>query len=47
MKRGDFILDSVQLMYCKCPKVNFIRGGTYIDSVDWMKKKKLTINPKI
>ena len=33
-------------MYCKCHKVNFRRDGSYIDSPDWMKKKKATINPK-
>ena len=46
MKRSDFIFDSVQLMYYKCHKVNFKRGGSYIDSPDWIKKKKVTINPK-
>ena len=38
--------DLVQLMYYKFWKVNFIRGGSYIDSPDWIKKKKATINPK-
>ena len=28
----DFILDSVQLLYCKCRKVNFKCGGLYIES---------------
>ena len=46
MKRNDFIFDSVQLMYYKCHHVNFRRGGSYIDSPDWIKKKKATINPK-
>ena len=46
MKGSDFTFDSVQLMYYKCHKVNFIRGGSYIDSPDWIKKKKATINPK-
>ena len=32
MRRSDFIFDSVQLMYFKCHKVNFKRGGSYIDS---------------
>ena len=27
-------------------KVNFKRGGSYIDCPDWIKKKKATINPK-
>ena len=46
MRRSDFTFDSVQLMYYKCHKVNFKRGGSYIDSPDWIKKKKATINPK-
>ena len=32
-------------MYYKCHKVNFKHGGSYIDSLDWI-KKKATINPK-
>ena len=46
MKGSDFIFDSVQLMYYKCHKVNFKSGGSYIDSPDWIKKEKATINPK-
>ena len=34
MRRADFIFDSVQLMYCKCHKVYFRRGGSYTDSLD-------------
>ena len=33
-------------MYYKCHKVNFRHGGSYIDSPEWRKKKKTTINPK-
>ena len=33
-------------MYYKCHKVDFIRSGAYIDSPDWIKKKKAIINPK-
>ena len=40
----DFIFDSVQLMYYKCHKVIFKRRGSYIDSPDWIKKKKATTN---
>ena len=43
---SDSILNSVQLLYCKCHKINFKRGGSYIDSPDWIKKKKAAINPK-
>ena len=40
MRGSNFIFDSVQLMYYKCHKVNFKRGGSYIGSPDWIKKKK-------
>ena len=33
-------------MCYKCYKVNFRCGGSYIDSADWIKKKKTTLNPK-
>ena len=46
MRGCDFIFDSVQLMYYKCHKVNFIRSGSYIDTPDWINEKKATINPK-
>ena len=46
LRGSDFIFDSVQLMYDKCHKVNFRRGGSYFDSPDWIKKKKAIINPK-
>ena len=39
MRGGDFIFDSVQMMYYKCCKVNFRRGSSYIYSPHWMKKK--------
>ena len=41
-----FIFDSVQLMHCKCHRVNFIRGFIYWFP-DWIKKKKATTNTKI
>ena len=44
MRESDFIFDLVQ--YHKCHKVNFRRGGLYIDSPDWIKKKKATTNSK-
>ena len=45
MKISDFIFDSIQLRYYKCLKVSFIRGGSYIDSPSWIKKKTATKNP--
>ena len=44
--RDGFNFDSVQLSQYRCHKINFERGGSYIDSPDWTKKKKTTINPK-
>ena len=32
MRASDFIFDSVQLLHYKCHKINFKRGGSYIDS---------------
>ena len=40
MKGSDFIFGSIQLLYYKCHKNFFKRGGSYIDSPDWIKKKK-------
>ena len=33
-------------MYSGCPKVNLNRKGSYIDSPDWTKRKKETIDLK-
>ena len=41
MKGSDFVL----LLYYKCYKINPNRSGSYIDSPDWLKSKKATINP--
>ena len=46
MRGSDFIFDLVQLLYYKCNKIVFKRGGSYIDSPDWIKYKKAAINPK-
>ena len=43
---SNFIFDSVQLLHYKCCKINFKLGGSYIDSPDWIKKKKTIINSK-
>ena len=40
LKGSGFIVDSVQLMYCKYHKVNFKYGGSWLgDSRGWLKKK--------
>ena len=34
------VFDYIQLLYYKFHKINQNRGGLYIDSPDWIKKKK-------
>ena len=47
MRGSGFIFDCVNLMYCKCHKIDFKRGSSDIDSLNWIKNlKKPTINPK-
>ena len=46
LKGSNFIYDSVQLLYHKRHKINFKRGGSYIECPDWIKIKQATINPK-
>ena len=47
MRGSNFNFDSQQLLYYKCYKINFRRGGSYINSPDWIKQKKTTANPKM
>ena len=46
MRGIEFIFDSVQMMYYRCYKEHFRGSGSYIDSPDWIKKEKATVNPK-
>ena len=46
MKGSDFIFDSVQLLYCKCLKINVKCVSSYIASPGWIKKKNTAINLK-
>ena len=45
MKVGDFVVDYVLLLYYQCYKIYPSRGGSYIDSPDWIKNKNAAINP--
>ena len=40
IKGSEFVFGYVQLLYYKCHKINFNRGGSYIDSPDWTKNNK-------
>ena len=45
MKGSNFIFDCVHFLYYKCHKMNSKRGGSYIDSPNWIKNKKAAVNP--
>ena len=45
LKGREFVFDYVHLLYYKCHKVSPNRSGSYIDTPDWIKNKKATINP--
>ena len=45
MRGSNFIFDCVLLLYNNYLKINFSPSESYIDSVDWVKNKKATINP--
>ena len=44
-RSNDFIFDCFHLLCYKYRKINANRGGSYIDSPDWVKNKKATTNP--
>ena len=45
MRESEFVLDSINLLYYQLQKIGLKRGGSYIDSPEWLKNKKATINP--
>ena len=46
MRGSEFVFYSVDLLYYILHKISLSRGGSYIDSPEWIKNKKTTINPK-
>ena len=43
IKGSNFIIDCVNLLYCKCHKINLKVGGSYIVFADCIKNKKAII----
>ena len=43
---SEFVFHNDDSLYYKLHKISFNRGGSYIDSPEWLKNKKVTINPK-
>ena len=47
LRKGiNFIFDPVDLLYYLCLKINLNSGGSYTNSLDWIKTKKAAINPE-
>ena len=46
MRGSEFEFNGVNLLYYDFNKLSLNRGGLYIDSPEWIKNKKSTINPK-
>ena len=46
MKGSDFAFDGINFFYYDFNKTSINRGGSYIDSLQWLKNKKSAINPK-
>ena len=46
MRGSDFEFDGVNFLYYDSNEISLNRGGSYIDSIKWLKDKKSTINPK-
>ena len=46
MRGSDFEFDGINFFYYNFNKTSIYRGGSDIDSPNWLKDKKSTINPK-
>ena len=45
MKGSEFAFNYIYLLYYKCHIISLNCGELYIDSLDWMRNKKATVNP--
>ena len=46
MRGSEFAFYNVNALYYDLNKISLNRGRSYIDSPEWIKNKKVTINPK-
>ena len=44
MKGSEFMFNSIDSLYYNLNKITLSRGGSHIDSPEWLKNKKATIN---
>ena len=40
MKGGEFVFDNVDLLYYKLHEISLNRSGSYIESPEWLKRRK-------
>ena len=40
MRESEFVPDNIDLLYYHLQKIGLKRGGSYIDSPEWLKNKK-------
>ena len=46
MRGTEFVFDRIDLLYYHLQKTSLKRGGSNVNSSEWLKNKKATINPK-
>ena len=46
MRWSELVFYSADLLHYNLQKISINRGGSYIDSPEWLKNKKATINTK-
>ena len=46
MRGSEIVFDGANFLYYDFNKISISRGGSYIDSPEWLKNKKTIINPK-
>ena len=47
MKGSGYIFNKIDLLEYHFHKISLNKGSSYIDSLEWLKNKRATINPKI
>ena len=46
MRGGELIFDSIDIFHYNLNKISLVRCGSYIDTLEYRKNKKPTINPR-
>ena len=46
MKGSSFTVERIDLLECHLHKISLNRGSSYINSPEWIKNKKIAINPQ-